>query len=138
MNLAALRKQGNWSMRALAEQAQVTRRMLQILEKGRTNTALVTVDRLARALGVSTGSLLGPRPVARQDADSPIEVVLSQNLVSARKRLALTQEMLSERSGVGRDLIGHIERQSQNPSIETLVKLAAALGLTLEALLTSN
>lgn len=138
MNLVALRAQGNWSTRALAEQAQVDRRMIQRLERGELNVALGTVDKLARALGVSTGSLLGSRPVARQDADNLIDALLAHNLVAARTSLKLTQEMLSQRSGISRPVIAHIERQARNPSLETLERLATSLALSMEALLTRS
>jgi transcriptional regulator with XRE-family HTH domain len=137
-NLVALRAQGNWSTRALAEQAHVDRRMIQRLERGELNVSLGTVDKLARALGVSTGSLLGARPVARQETDNLVEALLARNLVSARTRLTLTQEMLSQRSGVSRAVLGHIERQARNPSLATLERLAKALALSLEALMTSS
>jgi len=137
-NLVALRAQGNWSTRALAEQSHVDRRMIQRLERGELNVALGTVDKLARALGVSTGSLLGERPVARQEADNLVEALLAENLVAARASLALTQEMLSQRSGVSRAVIAHIERQARNPSLETLERLAASLSLSLETLLMSS
>ncbi len=122
-------------MRALADQAHVSERMLLYLEKGRLNPSLITVEKLAQALGVETGSLLGKRPVARQEPEVFIEAVVAQNLVSARKRLMLTQEGLTQRSGVSRAIIAHIERQARNPSLHTLARLAASLDLSLEALL---
>lgn len=109
--------------------------MIQRLERGELNVSLGTVDKLARALGVSTSSLLGPRPVARREADNLIDAILAQNLVAARTGLKLTQEMLSQRSQVSRAVIAHVERQARNPSLETLERLAAALALSLEALL---
>lgn len=109
--------------------------MLLYLEKGRLNPSLITVEKLAQALGVETGSLLGKRPVARQEPEVFIEAVVAQNLVSARKRLMLTQEGLTQRSGVSRAVIAHIERQARNPSLHTLARLAASLDLSLEALL---
>ena len=134
-NIVALRAKGNWSSSALAEQAHVARRTIQQIERGDINLSLKTLDRLARALGVTTGSLLGDRPVARREFHLFIEEVVAQNLVSARKRHDLTQERVSERSGVGRGVIAHIERQARNPSLMTLAKLAAALEVSLEALL---
>lgn len=136
-NLVALRAQGNWSTRALAEQAHVDRRMIQRLERGELNASLGTVDKLARALGVSTSSLLGSRPVARQEGGNLIQALLAQNLVIARERQMWTQEVLSQRSGVSRPVIAHIERQARNPSLETLERLAIALDLSLTVLLTS-
>jgi DNA-binding XRE family transcriptional regulator len=136
-NVIALRAKGNWSTRALAEQAHVSRTAVQNLELGRSNLPLSIVDNLARALGVKTGSLFGKRPIARDETDGLIEVVLAQNLVAARKRVMLTQENLSQQSGVSRFVIAHIERQARNPKLLTVAKLAAALDLSLEALLTA-
>jgi len=66
-----------------------------------------------------------------------VEVVLAQNLVAARKKLLLTQEKLGQQSGVSMYVIAHIERQARNPKLLTLVKLAVALDVSLEALLTA-
>ena len=137
-NVVALRAKGNWSTRALAEQAHVSRSSVVSLESGHAKLSLSIVDNLARALGVKTGSLFGKRPVVRDEADGLIDVVLAQNLVAARKKLMLTQEKLSEQSGVNRAVIANIERRARNPSLPTLAKLAAALDLSLETLLTCS
>lgn len=134
-NVVALRAKGNWSTRALAEQAHVSRSSVVGLESGHARLSLSIVDNLARALGVKTGSLFGKRPIVRDEADRLIEVVLAENLVGARKKLVLTQDKLSQRSGINRAMIASIERQARNPSLPTLAKLAAALDLSLEALL---
>ncbi|AOS81740.1 Helix-turn-helix domain-containing protein [Hydrogenophaga intermedia] len=112
--------------------------MIQLLEEGLVNASLKTVDKLARALGVTAGSLMGRRPVARQEGEALIEEVVARNLVSTRKRLKLTQQNLSQQSGVNISVIAHIERQARNPSLLTLAKLAASLDLSLEALLTDS
>ncbi|MGC4394289.1 helix-turn-helix domain-containing protein [Hydrogenophaga sp. T2] len=134
-NLRALRAESNWTSSALADQAHVSRRMLQLLEMGKVNVSLGTVDKLARALGVTTGSLLGKRPAARQASATSIEQVLASNLQSARKERQMTQEALAQRSGISRPVIAHIERQARNPSLQTLARLAAALDLSVEGLL---
>ena len=120
---------------ALAEQAHVSRSSVMGLESGHSKLSLRIVDHLARALGVKTGSLFGKRPIARDESDGLIEVLLAKNLIAVRKGLMLTQEQLSQRSGVNRAVIADLERQARNPSIHTLAKLAAALDLSLEALL---
>ena len=86
-------------------------------------------------MDVKTGSLLGHRPVARDETDGLIDEVLAQNLIAARKRLMLTQDAISQQSGVSRALIANIKRQARNPSLQTLAKLAASLELSLETLL---
>lgn len=137
-NVVALRAKENWSTRALAEQAHVSRSTVVGLESGHVNLSLSIVDNLARVLDVKTGSLFGRRPVVRDEADGLIDVVLARNLVAARKRQMLTQDQLSQQSGVNRSLIANIERQARNPSLPTLAKLASALDLSIEALLTES
>ena len=94
------------------------------------------MDKLAKAIGVRTGSLFGRRPVARRDEERLIETVLAENLASLRARQELTQQALGEKAGVSRFVITHIERQARNPTLETLAKLTLALGVTMERLLT--
>ena len=134
-NVVALRAKGSWSTRALAREAHVSRNSVLDLEHGHIHLSLHILDKLARALDVKTGSLLGKRPVARDEADGLVEAVLAHNLATARKRLTLTQDQLSQRSGVNRVVIAEIETQARNPSLQTLAKLAVALDLSIEALL---
>jgi transcriptional regulator with XRE-family HTH domain len=49
-----------------------------------------------------------------------------------------TLDQLAARSGVSRRLIVQLEQADANPSLATLLKLAAALGITLNELLTSQ
>lgn len=139
MNIAALRTRGNWSTRALAEHARVDRRTVQRLEHGELNTlSVATVDKMAKAIGVRTGSLFGRRPLARRDEERLIEVVLAENLAGLRARQKLTQEALAGKSGVSMFVIAHIERQARNPTLETLGKIAQALDVSMERLLSET
>ena len=55
--------------------------------------------------------------------------VLGQSIRKHRERLALTQEELSEKSDTHRTYLADIERGSRNPTIETIRRLALALGI---------
>lgn len=59
---------------------------------------------------------------------------LGQALQEARDQRGLTQEALSLETGVHRNYIGGIERGERSPSVEAIVKLADALGVTLSDL----
>lgn len=136
MNVLTLRNAANWSTRALAEHCRIDRRTLQRLEHGELRTlSLDKIDGLAKGLGVRTGSLLGDKTEDAQESDSLVRETLSCNLVRARETLRWTQEDLAAQSGVSRPLIAHIERQARNPDLGTLVRLASALGVTVERLL---
>lgn len=57
---------------------------------------------------------------------------------TSRLRRGLTQEQLAERAELSPPYISHIERATKCPSLEALVRLAAALELTLDQLLTGS
>lgn len=54
---------------------------------------------------------------------------LGKNLRAARMKLDLTQEQVSERSGVQAGEISRIERDLRDPKVSTVEKLAAAVGV---------
>lgn len=58
-----------------------------------------------------------------------IRVRLGAALRDCRARQRLTQEQLAERSGLSYKFIGEIERGRGNPTVETLSRLADALGV---------
>ena len=55
------------------------------------------------------------------------KVLLGRRIRSLRNDKGWTQEKLGVESGISYKFIGEIERGLQNPSFETLVKIAAAL-----------
>jgi transcriptional regulator with XRE-family HTH domain len=57
------------------------------------------------------------------------------NLARCRDEAGLTQEVVSHMAGPHRTEIGLLERGGRIPRIDTLVKLAAAVGVRPEALL---
>ena len=131
-----LRNAANWSTRALAEHCRIDRRTLQRLEHGELRTlSLDKIDVLARGLGVRTGSLLSVRTEDARESDSLVRETLSRNIVRARQALGWTQETLAAQSGLSRPLIAHIERQARNPDLQSLVRLASALELSVSRLL---
>lgn len=120
----------------MAEHCRLDRRTIQRLENGELRSlSLDKADQLARGLGVRTGSLFGPKAVARRDSDKLTRETLAENLVRAREKLGWTQEVLAERSGVSRPAIAHIERHARNPDLTSLVKLADTVQMSVERLL---
>lgn len=56
---------------------------------------------------------------------------LGRAIQEARDKRGLTQEALSLETGVHRNYIGGIERGERSPSVEAIIKLAAALDVSL-------
>lgn len=68
---------------------------------------------------------------AEFDALEP-EFAIVQAIIDARKKSGLTQKQLSENTGIAQADISKLERGSANPSIRTLQRLAAGMGMTLQ------
>ncbi len=56
----------------------------------------------------------------------------AQILLDARKQAKLTQEELAARIGADKSYISRVERGLTVPSVATLYRMAAAMGLTVE------
>ncbi len=67
------------------------------------------------------------------DVDPPF--ILASNVYRLRTGLGLTQAHLAERIGVRQPRIAEIERGDANPRLDTLARLAAALRVSVSALL---
>lgn len=58
----------------------------------------------------------------------PLQVFAS-NLQRLRKEAGLTQEALSDRSGIDLASVGRIERAERDPGVRTVARLASGLGV---------
>jgi len=61
--------------------------------------------------------------------------MLAANLRRLRERRKLTQQDLAERSGVPRPTLAHLESGEANPTLSVLVRVAEALGTSIEELI---
>ena len=62
------------------------------------------------------------------DALEP-EFTIMQAMIDARKVSGLTQKQLSERTGIAQADISKLESGNANPSLKTLQRLAAGMGM---------
>lgn len=63
--------------------------------------------------------------------------LLARNIKRLRERRGLTQQELAETSGVPRPTIANLESGSANPTLAVVLKVAGALGVTVEELVAS-
>ena len=82
--------------------------------------------------GPVNDSMLYASPYALLRQRSAREEYNAQILLDARKNARLTQAELAERIGADKSYISRIERGITVPTVATLYRIAAAMGLTVE------
>lgn len=65
-------------------------------------------------------------------------VDLGRRIRKQRTQLGWTQEALAERINVSTSFVGHVERGTRKASLETLVSMANALGVSLDYLMAGS
>lgn len=64
----------------------------------------------------------------------PILAALGHNLARLRSQAGLSQDQLAEKADLDRTYLSGIERGVRNPGIKVVIRLARALGVTLDQL----
>lgn len=59
---------------------------------------------------------------------------IGERIVTARRKLEMSQEQLASSSGIDRSHMGFIEQGRRKPTLSTLIKIAKTLDMTLEQL----
>jgi transcriptional regulator with XRE-family HTH domain len=67
---------------------------------------------------------------------SPTLKIIAENVKAYRLAKDISQEKLAEIADVHRNYIGHVERAERNMTIDSIERIAKALGVTVIALLT--
>ena len=75
--------------------------------------------------------LQDPEFCREYEALQPERAVI-QAIIDARQSAGLTQKELSERTGIAQGDISKLEKGNANPSIRTLQRLAAGMGMRLK------
>jgi transcriptional regulator with XRE-family HTH domain len=68
-------------------------------------------------------------------ARSKIYQIVGETIRTRRRRIRMSQEKLAEKADLNRNYIGEIERAEKNITLETLEKIAKALGVRVHDLL---
>lgn len=72
-------------------------------------------------------------PEFREEYDAlDTEFSFIQAMIDARRETGMTQKQLAEKTGISQSDISKFESSSGNPSIKTLRRLAAGLGMRLK------
>lgn len=56
--------------------------------------------------------------------------VVGENIKQAREKMGLSQNQLAKKAGIAQPTLSAIEKQTKNPSIDTVLLLASALNRT--------
>ena len=72
-----------------------------------------------------------PEFKAEYDALEP-EFAIMQAIINARKESGMTQQQLSEKTGITQADISRLERGNANPSLQTLQRLASGMNMRLK------
>jgi transcriptional regulator with XRE-family HTH domain len=141
-NLRQAREAAGLSPHALAKAAPYNSDQLADLEANATNVTLDTVERLAKALGLTEIDLLRPdmenvtvKRVDRAPGEPPPKTELTafrrgfaENLRQARLAAGLAQRELSRAAGLALTRVWTIEVHTANVTLDTVTLLANSLG----------
>lgn len=116
--LRLLREQKQWTLSEFAEKADVSISYLSEIERGNVYPAIDTLKRIARTLDVSLQDLIGRGGI------------LGSKLRMVREEQGLTQGELAKQAGISAGLVGQIEQGKVQPSLQTVEKIADAVGVS--------
>ncbi|UIF86110.1 helix-turn-helix domain-containing protein [Cupriavidus sp. UYPR2.512] len=139
-NLRRLREERGWSQDDLAERLHTDRTSISRIERLAPNVALDKVAQSAVALGVDARQLLSTGIHSVRTGPTHHGVSPSPQLVGAAVRRLreagdISQRQLGDRVGLDRNHISRIEMGSTNIALDTLEKVATALGVAASDLL---
>jgi transcriptional regulator with XRE-family HTH domain len=73
--------------------------------------------------------------VAEDSARKALCSHVARLLREERQRQELSMNVLAERAGLSRQMVSYIEQEERNPTLDTLLRLTAVLGVKLEDML---
>ena len=73
-----------------------------------------------------------------EETQKAVRAEIIRQYAEARKKKRMTQEELSKRAGISRPNVSRFESGNYNPSLEMMVRIAAALDMSLDIKLKDN
>lgn len=114
------RARKEWNLTETSEKAGISPAYLSQIERGQVNPSIDVLKRLAEVLDVSL-------PVV-MNRTNPQE--LGERLKRMRVSLGMTRKDLAGKAGVSASLVAQIEQGKSGASLDTIERLAIALGVT--------
>ena len=134
--LRKARKAKGLTQSELAARLGVTQPFIGNYERGLRKPKLETLKRIASALDIAVYSLLDEE---KQCAFSPpteaVNVTVGERIKKARTNKGLTQKQLADKMQISYVNISQIENGQRTPKIDTVQRIATALGVAVEYLL---
>jgi transcriptional regulator with XRE-family HTH domain len=116
--LRIARKNKGWLLDDFSKKTGLSISYLSELERGNVMPAIDTVRKLAKVLNVPVSSLLEN------------SVSIGYKLKKVREEQGFTQVELAEKAGISAGLIGQIENNKVQPSLQTIEKISLVLSLS--------
>lgn len=116
--LRLLREQKKWTLSEFAAKSDVSISYLSEIERGNVYPAVHTLKKLSEVIDVTLQDLIG------------MEGILGNKLRMLRDEQGLTQSELAKQAGVSAGLVGQIEQGKVQPSLQTVERLADAVGVS--------
>jgi len=73
--------------------------------------------------------------VASSDKHRKICANVARLLRQEREKQAISLNALAKKAGLSRQIVSYIEQEKRNPTLETLLRLTDALGVSLDAII---
>lgn len=130
-----IRKEKGWTQAQFAEILSVSQQMIGQFENSKKPPKLETIQKIAAALGVTAFDLMEGEcldkktPGITEKIKSNHNMTVGERIRHLRKERGLTQKKLGELCKIAEPTIRRYEAGSLNPKLETIEKIASALGV---------
>ncbi|WP_436704325.1 helix-turn-helix domain-containing protein [Geodermatophilus sp. CPCC 205761] len=136
------RQAADFTQETLARASGVTVQHIQRIERATANPTLTTLYAISDALGVDVRTLVARGDLVEPDSRGNLPLsrsrALAEGVRRARQAADVTQEYLSQASGVTVRHVRRIERGEANPSLATLCAIGDALGVDVGTFMTGG
>ncbi|NYE56432.1 helix-turn-helix domain-containing protein [Carboxydothermus ferrireducens] len=123
-----LREERGLTLNELSKKAGLSISYLSEIERGSKKPSLKTIDKIAKALNVNKAQIL-------ETEQLEVSLTLGERIRLIREEKKLTISELAVRVGISVSYLSEIERDTVNPSVATLRRIAEELGVSVADLM---